>query len=139
MSVDISNTDGVLTFDLGKGPAPKTFLSMSNPSETCNVLFKVRTTQPMWYFVRPNQDIIKPGETVELVFTLTDAECERFLQLHRSGSPESVDKHRFLIQSRSLEENEFNILSNMNQESDRLAEVRQDQEKRAQFPTNFPL
>lgn len=138
MAVSISNKDGLLAFDLGKGPTPKAYLSMTNTSETSNVLFKVRTTQPMWYFVRPNQDIIKPGETVDLVFTLTEAECERFLQLHRSGSPESVDKHRFLIQSRSLEENEFNVLSNMSQDSaDRHAEVRLDNHfKGAKFLSN---
>ena len=29
------------------------------------VMYKVKTTQPMWYFVRPNFDVLDAGEEVE--------------------------------------------------------------------------
>ena len=106
-----SGDDGVLTFKLERNVAPRVHLKLTNSSTTTRAVFKVRTTQPMWYFVRPNQDILEPGTSVDLAFTLIETECRRFLDLHKAGNEESVDKHRFMVQGMPLEQSDFDTLS----------------------------
>lgn len=47
---------------------------MTNASPN-RVVFKVKTTQPSWYYVRPNQQVIEVGQTEEVVVVLVDTEC----------------------------------------------------------------
>ena len=49
-------------------------LKVTNTSDT-KVAFKVKTTQPSWYYVRPNQHILDVGQTEEVTITLVDSEC----------------------------------------------------------------
>ncbi|RYH09147.1 hypothetical protein EON65_40345 [archaeon] len=50
-------------------------LKVTNVSSN-KVAFKVKTTQPTWYFVRPNQQILDAGKTEEVNIILVDAECK---------------------------------------------------------------
>ena len=74
-------------------------------------VFKVKTTQPSWYYVRPNQQIVKPGATEEVSIVLVDNECNRFIEAHESGNEERLDKHRFLVQSKPISESDFTRIS----------------------------
>jgi len=40
------------------------------------VAFKVKTTQPTWYYVRPNQQIVDIGQTEEVTIVMVDTECK---------------------------------------------------------------
>jgi hypothetical protein len=121
--LSFASADGVLLFELRPRTAPKAMLAMTNTSSS-SVVFKVRTTQPMWYYVRPNQDMLEAGQTVDLVFTLTEPECERFLDLYKAGNVESVDKHRFLIQAKPIEASDRDLILSLPAESpNRNAEV----------------
>ncbi len=39
-------------------------------------VFKVQTTQPAWYYVRPNQQLIDVGQTEEVSLVLIDSEVK---------------------------------------------------------------
>ena len=47
---------------------------MTNTSQT-NIVFKVKTTKPSFYFVRPNQQVLKAGDSEEISVVLVDTEC----------------------------------------------------------------
>ena len=53
-SITLDPTDS-LSFALALGSSPQAALVISNPSSVENVAFKVKTTRPMRYLVRPNQ------------------------------------------------------------------------------------
>lgn len=48
---------------------------MTNISQQ-KVVFKVKTTQPSWYYVRPNQQILDIGQTEDIAIVLVEAECK---------------------------------------------------------------
>lgn len=106
------NPQEILSFQLAKNTSPKTILRISNTSSHY-VVFKVKTTQPSWYYVRPNQQIVKPGATEEVSIVLVDNECNRFIEAHESGNEERLDKHRFLVQSKAISEGDFTRISAM--------------------------
>ena len=70
----------------------------------------MKTTQPSWYYVRPNQQVVDVGKTEEVVIVLVDAECTRFLESAARGVPEKLDKHRFLVQTKTLEDAEYEAI-----------------------------
>ena len=47
---------------------------MTNTSDS-KVVFKVKTTLPTWYYVRPNQQVVDVGATEEVAIVLIDSEC----------------------------------------------------------------
>lgn len=40
------------------------------------VVFKIKTTQPSWYYVRPNQAILEPGQSEDVTVVLVDTEAK---------------------------------------------------------------
>jgi hypothetical protein len=40
------------------------------------IIFKVKTTQPSWYFVRPNQQILEANGSEEVIINLVASECK---------------------------------------------------------------
>lgn len=87
-----------LTFQLERGAQPKTVtvvtasycidvlgpliifcctqvLKVANATNS-KVLFKVKTTQPTWYYVRPNQQILNAGQTEDVAILMVEAECK---------------------------------------------------------------
>ncbi|KFD51072.1 hypothetical protein M514_08113 [Trichuris suis] len=73
-----------------KGPfskAVQTNLTLTNPT-TLPVCFKVKTTAPNEYSVRPNAGIINPKESMSVT-----------IMLHMIPSLEDKNKHKFMVQS----------------------------------------
>lgn len=66
-------------------------LRLDNPSDSI-VYFKVKTTAPKHYCVRPNSGIIKPGHSAEISVLLQPVDDPAILE--REGA-----KHKFMIQS----------------------------------------
>ncbi|XP_060075351.1 vesicle-associated membrane protein/synaptobrevin-binding protein-like [Ylistrum balloti] len=63
-------------------------LKLSNPEER-KVLFKVKTTAPKRYCVRPNSGIIEPGASVTVAVMLQPFEYD----------PTERNKHKFMVQT----------------------------------------
>uniref|UniRef100_A0ACD5Z2Q9 Uncharacterized protein n=1 Tax=Avena sativa TaxID=4498 RepID=A0ACD5Z2Q9_AVESA len=64
-------------------------LKVVNNSE-CHVAFKVKTTSPRKYFVRPNASVVQPWDSCTITITL---------QAQKDYPPEMQSKDKFLIQS----------------------------------------
>uniref|UniRef100_A0ACD5ZH51 Uncharacterized protein n=1 Tax=Avena sativa TaxID=4498 RepID=A0ACD5ZH51_AVESA len=64
-------------------------LKVVNNSE-CHVAFKVKTTSPRKYFVRPNASVVQPWDSCTITITL---------QAQKEYPPEMQSKDKFLIQS----------------------------------------
>uniref|UniRef100_A0A2K5BZB2 Vesicle-associated membrane protein-associated protein A n=1 Tax=Aotus nancymaae TaxID=37293 RepID=A0A2K5BZB2_AOTNA len=74
-----------------KGPstdAVTTNLQLGNPSAR-KVCFKVKTTAPRRYCVRPNSGITDPGSTVTVSVMLQPFDCD----------PNEKSKHKFMVQT----------------------------------------
>lgn len=122
--VSLSPPD-VLTFTLIRNSSPKTVLKVTNNSNA-KVAFKIKTTQPTWYYVRPNQQIVDVDKTEEVTVVLVDTECNKFLdQLGDDQIDKQLDKHRFLVQSKIIDDETFNKISSLphNQRADEYAKV----------------
>lgn len=69
------------------------------------IAFKVKTTQPRRYLVRPNQGLIAPGtsETISILLVEKDKQVllQSYQRLGQSGLDHSKDK--FLVQSRTVD------------------------------------
>ena len=82
-------------------------MTLTHPGNSKNYLaFKVKTTQPRRYLVRPNQGIVAPGssETVNIVLVEKDKQMllQSFDRLGQSALDHSKDK--FLVQSCIVDE-----------------------------------
>ena len=60
-------------------------ISVSNPTENDVIAFKIKTTAPKRYCVRPNVGLLKPGETSDVKVLLQPGETD--------------EKHKFQVQS----------------------------------------
>ncbi|KAG9403190.1 hypothetical protein AC1031_006742 [Aphanomyces cochlioides] len=90
-----------LTFTLAANSSPQAALTISNPSSVENVAFKVKTTRPMRYLVRPNQGVIGPNSSATVLVILQQKDCDELLRLDASERQLSNDK--FLVQSVGVE------------------------------------
>jgi hypothetical protein len=50
-------------------------LKVTNISSS-KIVYKVKTTQPSWYYVRPNQNVLQEQETDEVYIVLVDNEAK---------------------------------------------------------------
>jgi hypothetical protein len=50
-------------------------LKITNSSSAA-VAFKVKTTQPTWYYVRPNQAVLAAGAAELVTVVLVETECK---------------------------------------------------------------
>ncbi|XP_050311613.1 vesicle-associated membrane protein-associated protein B [Anthonomus grandis grandis] len=65
-----------------------TFIKLTNPTDK-KVMFKIKTTAPKKYCVRPNSGLLHPGETAQISLCL-----QSFLY-----DPSEKNKHKFMVQS----------------------------------------
>ena len=67
---------------------------------------QVKTTQPRRYLVRPNQGLIKHGQSEEVTIILVDKEKQILLNEFEQIGPGAIEssKDKFLIQSKVVEE-----------------------------------
>jgi len=73
-------------------------LELTNPSDQ-SVSFKVKTTAPRRYCVRPNSGVIKPGETVTVMLMLQPFEFD----------PKEKNKHKFMVQALFTPDSDMSI------------------------------
>lgn len=102
----------IISLGLSRDAAPKITLRITNVSDSI-VAFKVKTTQPTWYYVRPNQHVIEPKKTEEVTIVLITEHCNRFLDMSEEERAEALDKHRFLVQSKTITEQLYNKILNL--------------------------
>ena len=100
MAFSCEPKDGVLDFTLGPEQANASMKLKNSGSEV--MLFKVKTTQPMWYFVRPNFDVIEPGQEINVTVSLVEDQKNKFVEENARGNTASVSKHRFMVQAATL-------------------------------------
>jgi hypothetical protein len=99
------NKEGI-RFDLKRNSQARSRLIIKNISNQ-PVAFKVKTTTPLWYNVKPNQEILQKDQTVEVSIILIDSERDRMLFEHRNRNGKAADKklpNRFKVESRALNE-----------------------------------
>lgn len=96
------NPSGTLEFRVASSKSSTTTLTAKNLSEDKAVAVKVKTTQPSWYYVRPNQEILGPGESLDISITLIETESRRSFALHLKGMPLDHSRHRFQVLSAPL-------------------------------------
>lgn len=97
-----------LVLELATGTSPSANLTISNPSDSTDVTFKVKTTRPLRYLVRPNQGIIGPKGTATVSVILQTKDCDELLELSEEERQKVNDK--FLVQTASVEESFCNSL-----------------------------
>lgn len=100
--------EGELVFSLSPNEAtPRCMMTLSHTGATNEFLaFKVKTTQPRRYLVRPNQGLIAPGtsETISILLVEKDKQVllQNYDRLGQSGLDHSKDK--FLVQSCTVDD-----------------------------------
>ncbi|KAG6446489.1 hypothetical protein O3G_MSEX004489 [Manduca sexta] len=75
-----------------------TYMRLTNPSND-TVLFKIKTTAPKKYCVRPNSGVIEPNSKVEIAITPQPVYVD----------PNEKHKHKFMVQSVIAPEGKTNI------------------------------
>lgn len=75
------------------------YLELKNPSDQ-RVCFKVKTTAPKRYCVRPNSGIVDPGSKLKIAIMLQPSEHE---------SPSERSKHKFMVQSTVIRDESSNL------------------------------
>ena len=59
-TIDNGAPEPVVEFGLAPGTSPEATLVVTNPSTSTSMAFKVKTTRPTRYRVRPNQGVLRP-------------------------------------------------------------------------------
>ncbi len=91
-----------ITLMLSEKCQARAFLQIRNDSDSA-VVFKIKTTTPERYLVKPNHGVISKGEKVEVSIVIAKVRKRALLAEHKiHGSLKSNDK--FLVQSRLLDE-----------------------------------
>nr|CCA18965.1 conserved hypothetical protein [Albugo laibachii Nc14] len=90
-----------LTFHLQSNASPQSKLSIRNTSADRIIAFKVKTTRPLRYLVRPNQGMLLPDGSASIVVSLQQKDCEELFRLDPSERQTLNDK--FLVQSIYIE------------------------------------
>ncbi|XP_046977622.1 vesicle-associated membrane protein-associated protein B isoform X3 [Vanessa cardui] len=75
-----------------------TYMRLTNPSEH-TVLFKIKTTAPKKYCVRPNSGVLEPNSNVDIAITPQPVHVD----------PNEKHKHKFMVQSVIAPEGKTNI------------------------------
>mmetsp|Transcript_8091 Transcript_8091/g.9158 ORF Transcript_8091/g.9158 Transcript_8091/m.9158 type:complete len:267 (-) Transcript_8091:195-995(-) len=89
-----------IEFDLSD-KEPTTVLKIRNVSDE-QIAFKVKTTMPKRYLVRPNQDVVDGGKTVDVRISLQTKEARAIKQDRLSGANVDEKPDKILIQSVQL-------------------------------------
>ncbi|CAM9575059.1 unnamed protein product [Phaeothamnion confervicola] len=86
-----------LSFTLARNAQPGALLTIKNttPDQTC--AFKVKTTEPKRYLVRPIQGLIGAGGQESVNVYVVEKECNALLDVMTSGAEPSKDK--FMVQT----------------------------------------
>lgn len=98
--------ESVLQFTLSKGNtdenSSRCLLTLKHNGKTDKYLaFKVKTTQPRRYLVRPNQGIVEPGNSVSITIITVEKDRQALIQAFDRLGQSALDhsKDKFLVQS----------------------------------------
>lgn len=94
--------ESILTFTLGRNDeVPKCVMSLRHPGGNDAIGFKVKTTQPRRYLVRPNQGLVMPGQVSSVSILLVEKDKQTLLQSYDRLGPSALEhsKDKFLVQS----------------------------------------
>jgi len=86
---------------------PRCTMTLRHSGNTDEFLaFKVKTTQPRRYLVRPNQGLIPPGASEKVAILLVEKDKDSLLQSYERLGQSALDhaKDKFLVQSCSVPE-----------------------------------
>lgn len=86
-----------LTFTGPFHQAVSSVMTLTNPSER-KVCFKIKTTAPKRYCVKPNSGVIDPSETVQIAVSLQPFDFD----------PTDKNRHKFMVQSMYAPPGEIN-------------------------------
>jgi hypothetical protein len=87
--LDVSPSE--VTFDLRPDQSPTCVLTLTNSSEE-SVAYKIKTTTPKRYLVKPNQEILLPGAAISVTVVLQAKESAALLE-----QPVVDSKDKFLV------------------------------------------
>ena len=93
--------DRVLNFTLGVGRSTAS-IKLKNVNSDRVLMYKVKLTMPMLYYVEPNLSILEPGQELETVVSMVDEYKEKFTQATAMGEEISTHKHRLMVQAVTL-------------------------------------
>ena len=110
-----------IAFKIGKGVAARSNIRITNKLSTA-VAFKVKTTQPHMYVVKPNQEIIPPYQHADVSVNLLDNERDKLIFDSKSASSADNKKQRFQIQTISLSDEESNHMKELNGSTEKSEE-----------------
>ena len=98
-----------VTFALVAGEDCRGTLVLDNTSATDTYAFRVKTTAPDTYFVRPPMGIVPARSKITIVFAILAKEVNRILDCHsqavKTGRPPSTDK--LLLMSAKVDDSDF--------------------------------
>ena len=121
----ISVSPAVLLFKLNReseSSEQSVILRITNISDTY-IAYKIKTTQPSWYVVKPSQHVIDIGKYKDIEINIVEKESNRILdQANNNNIYEKLDKHRFLIQSTTISKDEYDKISVVT-EQQRLSDI----------------
>jgi len=86
-----------LTFTGPFHQAVSSVMTLTNPSER-KVCFKIKTTAPKRYCVKPNSGVIDPSDTVQIAVSLQPFDFD----------PTDKNRHKFMVQSMYAPPGEIN-------------------------------
>ncbi|CAH0481062.1 unnamed protein product [Peronospora belbahrii] len=86
-----------LSFQLQPQTTPQAVLIIRNVADDRQVAFKVKTTRPLRYLVRPNQGLLGPNGSASIMVILQQKDCDELLRLDPVERQLANDK--FLVQS----------------------------------------
>ena len=72
------------------GKTPKTYLEITNTTKSQNVAYKIKTTGPKIFVVKPNQGILPPAATTSIDLRVL---------MDQLGSIGDLTKHKFMVQA----------------------------------------
>lgn len=94
--------ESILTFTLNRNDeVPKCVMTLRHPGGNDAIAFKVKTTQPRRYLVRPNQGLVLPGQLSTVSILLVEKDKQALLQSYDRLGPSALEhsKDKFLVQS----------------------------------------
>ena len=93
-----------LALDLTSSTSSSTTLTLTNPSDDEHLLFKVRTTNPKRYLVKPNQELLMKRGSVNITIEMQARECAEILENANAEESDSK-KDKFMISTIVADEN----------------------------------
>jgi hypothetical protein len=124
------NPPEMLAFNLvDPSVAPKSILTVTNKGNQ-KIAFKVKTTKPRRYLVRPNQGLVDAGQSTEVTVILQQKDCEELLN-SQAGQADSTDK--FLVQSAVVSDSFYadTLLKPQKEQTDELSSMWQTADKKS--------